>query len=421
MNTKYKMMSIYPFEYKQLEEYLNDMIKKGWRLTRINHPLNHSLTFQRCEPGSCYLYTDMNPSYSPMFPMDETPEEIAYRQFLEDYGLQFVSSNGPIQVFMSEQKITFPIREENEETTRILRQTARKTFITQVLCTLFVPLIYCNIIWNTLQYAMFTENREFFEIGAWFLLILCYISPIVPYVRWRFTGHVVTSMRCLQIRSYMTLALLVMSILLLGVIINAYSLMMVCALMLIICVVSKWFKTLYRATMPSMKKTILAVVSALVCLYICLSGMVYMGIYYLETEQPQAPFDVPIFTLTKGMDTGDGKKEQQESIAVKQYTYYDSDDYNEQDEVQDPFSWELYIVKPTILHDWIKTMYQKERRFNRLCYGYDGNVKQRDGIDVYKGKYSYLLVDDDHVLSISITAEELDRNWGSIRTLMDMK
>lgn len=89
-------------------------------IERINHPLNHCLPFKRCESDSCYLYTDIKLSYSPLFPMDETLEESAYRQFLEEYGLQFVCSNALILVFMSVQNITSPLREENEETKHIL-------------------------------------------------------------------------------------------------------------------------------------------------------------------------------------------------------------------------------------------------------------------------------------------------------------
>ncbi|MEG0528352.1 MAG: DUF2812 domain-containing protein, partial [Longicatena sp.] len=126
MKTKRKTLNFFLYEHQALQEYLENMAEEGWMIERISGGLMKILTFVSCTPKKYYFHLDFISNYSFWFPQVENKEVFKYRALVEEYGYTFILNQGPLQLFMSEEKMDIPIREQSEETKKELRKISIK-------------------------------------------------------------------------------------------------------------------------------------------------------------------------------------------------------------------------------------------------------------------------------------------------------
>ena len=205
MKNTYRFLIYYAYEYKLLERYLQEMANKGYRLVSLQGVMKYMMTFERCEPQDLYYYVDCHSNYSVIDPRIPTPSQVEYRELIEEYGYEYVDSLGALQVFVSKEPISIPIREENEETKAEMKRIVYKELAAKLLITVlyFVMVILQQ---RSLAYDYYAQPILIFNI--WLIIALFWMTQEVSYLYWLIRQKSPKSLRYLRTRSAITITLL---------------------------------------------------------------------------------------------------------------------------------------------------------------------------------------------------------------------
>lgn len=97
-NTKYVIYNFLSYEYRHIEDYLEEMALKGWILSDIK---GYFLKFKRSEPRSLKYSVDIFDSIS-LFAGKDNERALEYREYCKKAGWDFVCEREKIQIYFSE-------------------------------------------------------------------------------------------------------------------------------------------------------------------------------------------------------------------------------------------------------------------------------------------------------------------------------
>ncbi|WP_418222674.1 DUF2812 domain-containing protein [Clostridium isatidis] len=97
-NTKYVIYNFLSYEYRHIEDYLEEMALKGWILSDIKGDF---LKFKRSEPRSLKYSVDIFDSIS-LFAGKDNERALEYREYCKKAGWDFVCEREKIQIYFSE-------------------------------------------------------------------------------------------------------------------------------------------------------------------------------------------------------------------------------------------------------------------------------------------------------------------------------
>lgn len=123
----YRWLFVYPFQYLGFQKYLNHMAKKGWKLVSIFGNNSCWLTFERTEDRNYYV-VDYTKDFSMIAPETETEKAKRYRSFIEEYGYEYVGSNGALQIYRTDHE-NVTLRKNNKEDQKILLKSSIKSLM----------------------------------------------------------------------------------------------------------------------------------------------------------------------------------------------------------------------------------------------------------------------------------------------------
>lgn len=197
MSSAYRFLMYYPYEYKALEGYLTEMMKKGYKLEILRGPLRYMMVFERCEPEKLYYYVDYHDSK-----LFSTKSQSSYREFIEEYGYTFESEYGPIQVYSSKQVMEIPIREENGESLKEMRRIMWYDLIGNlILALLYSVLVFLQI--RSLSYDFFSDLS--YVPYIYIALALVFLYMVLSKVWWLLHPKMSDNLKKVKVRTFVSL------------------------------------------------------------------------------------------------------------------------------------------------------------------------------------------------------------------------
>ncbi len=179
-----RWLFIEPYEYIGLQEYLNQMAKKGWKLVSVFGNSSCWLTFEKIEETeTCHYLVDYTKDFSALTPERETEEAKKYRGFIEEFGYEYIGSNGALQIYRThhEDKV---LRENTVEDRKILVKSTLKSAVPYFLLFLiFIMNLRLSI--RSLENSLYTSNIGLFSMVcmAGFCMLLL-ITKLIPCLYW---------------------------------------------------------------------------------------------------------------------------------------------------------------------------------------------------------------------------------------------
>lgn len=164
-------------EVEKEEEYLTQMHRDGWKLTKAGD--FGIYRFESCEPEDVVYRIDFNPAAS--------DDEENYLQMYEDYGWECASSNGDYRYFRKPADTSSPeeteIFSDNDSRLAMMHTIGRKQLLFSVYATMSSTLVF------VLMYIRLPLDRMFNLLGisvCGVLLLLFYaflLRRIVGFCR----------------------------------------------------------------------------------------------------------------------------------------------------------------------------------------------------------------------------------------------
>lgn len=134
IKTKWVFYRFMPFEYEDLEKYLNNMALKGWILEDIR---GYFLKLKRIEPRKLKYSINMIDEIS-FFDLRDSDESMKYRDYCEEVGWKFICERDKIQIYYSEEDLEIiDVHTDEREKFEAINKVSKK----YVLLNLFLTII----------------------------------------------------------------------------------------------------------------------------------------------------------------------------------------------------------------------------------------------------------------------------------------
>ena len=407
-----RWLFIEPFEYVALREYLNQMATKGWKLVSVFGNSSCWLTFEKIEETETYHYlVDYTKDFSALTPERETEKAKRYRGFIEEFGYEYIGSNGALQIYRThhENKV---LRENTAEDRSILVKSTLKSIIPYLLLFLtFIINVMLSV--RSLKNSLYTSNISVFGIAcmAGFCMLLL-ITKFIPcaYWFWKKTDF--------QSKNWIIFTSVLNRIYTVCILIGLLSCMLSLALLsylglIVIFTVSLYF--LLRYSHKAKRKYLVYISMAVLCLCffnISLRLSFHSILNNDVNESDKSVVIKNIFNEKKGIEQNITTYERNSFLS--QYLSigitFSDDDY---------FYIDRYKIQDGLFADWIKSQYEKEEYKKLMCPGIREGTKQ-NGRWVYEGTtsilivdgYTYLVVDKEFVLD--------NEGWNKINQFIEL-
>lgn len=371
-------MSFYAFENKVLEQYLRKMANKGWKLVKLQGLLKNMMIFEKCEPQNIYYYVDVGTNYSIMFPNSTNPSQAQYRAFLEEYGYDFVSSNGPIEVYSSKEESKLPIHEEDETRNEELRKIAKR----ELLVNIFLPLLYIFI-----GRQMFTGAVNFYfanidiVLGFFYVFVACiWLSMLYPYVRWLVHKKKVYKLRNIILRTYLQICMAISLTISLFFFMNE-NLGLVSILFIIILMIVKFITWIDERAFTYKKKLLMKIITLILFGYLLFSFMLQYTLYSV-LHQDVRDSDKQAGIILPSLQMKEVTGFQQESMFSEVIKTYD----------KDTADFTYIHLKNTLLKGYMKARILNEQKYKK--------VAESSGLTIYQGNDNQLLIAKDNQMIV---------------------
>ena len=205
---------------KILEEYLNEMAKKGWLLTKIK---NYHLTFVKTDKINFKYNVD---PLGKNFDGDSYVDKITYIKYCKDHNWEYICGNNFFQISISEESNKEKIKSKSEESVKSL-------LIKDVISLVALMLLF-NFIFKYEGFYLGGSYMDsvsnytwvgFYVIGIFALIYLCVdlILSIIWYINYFIKKEIkYKSLNQIKISSIfsVTLHFLIMTLLILNVVIS---------------------------------------------------------------------------------------------------------------------------------------------------------------------------------------------------------
>ncbi|MGL5379056.1 DUF2812 domain-containing protein [Clostridium sp.] len=186
IKTKWVFYRFMPFEYEDLEKYLNNMALRGWILEDIR---GYFLKLKRIEPRKLKYSINMIDEVS-FFDLRDSDESMKYRDYCEEVGWNFICERDKIQVYYSEEDLEIiDIHTDEREKFEAINKVSKK----YVLLNLFIVCMmmytqYINTIGNYDTSFLF-YNFQLISLIFIGLFIIEEGLSIINYFTWRFNAR----------------------------------------------------------------------------------------------------------------------------------------------------------------------------------------------------------------------------------------
>ncbi len=112
-------------DYKAIEEYLENMARKGWMLKKIGAFSGYAI-FEKIPPSNLKFYVDVFKDGGPLIP-ENIPDVKEYRGLCQDAGWHFITSQDYLQFFYAGEGVEpIPIQTDGEMERKLLIKTMLK-------------------------------------------------------------------------------------------------------------------------------------------------------------------------------------------------------------------------------------------------------------------------------------------------------
>lgn len=124
-------------DYKAMEEFLENMARKGWMLKKIG-ALSGAAIFEKIPPSNIKFYVDVFKDGGPLVP-ENILDVKEYRSLCEDAGWHFITSQDYLQFFYAEEGVEpIPIQTDGEMERKLVIKTMLKGELIHLVLIVFI-------------------------------------------------------------------------------------------------------------------------------------------------------------------------------------------------------------------------------------------------------------------------------------------
>lgn len=184
-NSKYTFFEFLPYEYKALENYLNKMALKGWKLKSIQGKL---LKFVKMEPRKLKYSVDTLDGIS-FFDGKDSVTALEYREYCEAAGWNFVCEAEKIQIFYAEEYLqSIAIHTDEEEKFKNISKASLKYIIFALITVSLLLYSQYNSTFGSHDARFLADNAQLtLLLGIGGFAINQFVG-LITYIIWRVRG-----------------------------------------------------------------------------------------------------------------------------------------------------------------------------------------------------------------------------------------
>ncbi|MCI8808790.1 MAG: DUF2812 domain-containing protein [Oscillibacter sp.] len=182
-NTKYRMETLQLFDFKGMEEHLEDMAADGWRLEETGRFL---WKYRRTEPARVHYAVTYSLDASEFNP-SPTEGQLSLEELCAEAGWQKVCDWMKMQIFVSEQETPVPLETDEAMRLEVIHKVMERRLIPAaillgVIAVFQFSIPITSLIWNPVR---FFENEGYlWAILLWTLMIVYHGFHMCHYYRW---------------------------------------------------------------------------------------------------------------------------------------------------------------------------------------------------------------------------------------------
>ncbi|MGN0377988.1 MAG: DUF2812 domain-containing protein [Butyrivibrio sp.] len=181
-----KIFTAAQYDFKAIEEYLEEMACKGYMFTEIKGIF---WCFEKCEPTKLRFQVD-NFDKATIFDGASEGETTEYVEYCEQCGWHYITGNGKMQFFYTKDENAVPIQTDAELE---LKNVVKSTLKSNIFSWFMLPAVFLlNIVIGMLQifdntYGIFTnnisgDNLMCIGVGFYVVYILVTIASVLRFV-----------------------------------------------------------------------------------------------------------------------------------------------------------------------------------------------------------------------------------------------
>lgn len=177
--TKWIKFNFFPYEIKAMEEYLEEMALKGWKLEKIQRA---SFKFKRIEPKELKYNVDLLDEIA-FVDGEGTEKSMEYRKYCEMAGWKFVCDREKFQIYCSENlKDTIEIHTDEVERFNIIKKTTMK-YELSIMVVIFFLLFYGYT--ATRNGSFLSDNVMLLYVFLIFIRVIIEVIQFVNFDIWK--------------------------------------------------------------------------------------------------------------------------------------------------------------------------------------------------------------------------------------------
>ena len=177
--TKWVRFNFFPYEIKAIEEYLEGMALKGWKLEKIKRS---SFKFKKIEPKVLKYNVDLLDEIA-FVDGEGTEKSIEYREYCEMAGWEFVCDREKFQIYCSENvDDIIEIHTDEAERFNIVKKTTIK-YEFSIMLVMFASLFYGYI--ATRNGSFLADNTMLLYVSLIGIRIIIEVIQFLNFIIWK--------------------------------------------------------------------------------------------------------------------------------------------------------------------------------------------------------------------------------------------
>lgn len=209
LNYKWVLFNFLPFESDVLEQYLEKMALKGWKLKSICSRL---LIFVKIDKRKIKYTVDINKE-TEIKNGEASVKTLEYREMCKEVGWDFVCHYERTQVFCTEEEDIIPIHTDKSEKKDIIAKSSLKYILMDILIMVAMLININNIIGYDMEAKFLAKNSILFMVGVFILYVGIIGINIIRALIWRKNDKWVRiSYRKVKLRNYILNSILLMMV-----------------------------------------------------------------------------------------------------------------------------------------------------------------------------------------------------------------
>ena len=409
-NSKWVLFNLLPYEYKALENYLEEMALKGWKLKNMR---GYLLKFKRIEPKKIKYSVDIMDKIS-FFDGKNSESALEYREYCKAAGWEFVCEREKIQIYCSESDLSNnPIHTDEEEKFNCIFKASLKHVLSSLIMILSVVYIQYITIFRSYNVNFLANDIQIFLLFILSIFIIHGVIGVVNFVIWGVKGKValkkgdVVSYNCFKamkvrlVLNNISILLMLSLIIYMGTSGEAYMLKLLVLILLAIGLLSIIMNFISRSNCKD-KKTLNIIV------YVVFTIIIFIGINVLvfsevfskinssDTKIEEENYPIVLNDFNDKSINDEGKHIDEEKGILASTLYYSVKGERidlSYDLFESDYKWTVeYVVNKKM--DWLK-------KFNIKYIKKETNLPSE--IQVYKkeDRNTYLMFSDNKIIEIN--------------------